>query len=81
LGGRPTGQDAGFWSRDSGFKSSPPNRVPSYSVNPAAVAHAEKLIRARQYVLDSDWGDVQPKAAPQSGQTLSLGPPILTGTG
>jgi hypothetical protein len=40
--------------------------VPSYSVNPAAVAHAEKLIRARQYVLDSDWGDVQPKAAEQN---------------
>jgi len=55
--------------------------VPSYSVNPAAVAHAEKLIRARKYVLDSDWGDVQPKAAPQAGQTLSLGPPILTGAG
>jgi hypothetical protein len=34
----------------------------SYSVNPAAVAHAEKLIDARQYVLDSDWGDVQPDA-------------------
>ena len=34
----------------------------SYSVNPAAVAHAEKLIDGRQYVLDSDWGDVQPDA-------------------
>ncbi len=34
----------------------------SYSVNPAAVAHAKKLIDARQYVLDSDWGDVQPDA-------------------
>jgi hypothetical protein len=34
----------------------------SYSVNPAAVAHAEKLIDGRRYVLDSDWGDVQPEA-------------------
>ena len=34
----------------------------SYSVNPDAVAHAEQLIAARQYVLDSDWGDVQPDA-------------------
>ena len=34
----------------------------SYSVNAAAVAHAGDLIEARQYVLDSDWGDVQPDA-------------------
>ncbi len=34
--------------------------MPSYSVNDAAVAHARRLIDARQYVLDSDWGDVQP---------------------
>jgi hypothetical protein len=29
-------------------------------VNPAAVERARGLIDARQYVLDSDWGDVQP---------------------
>jgi hypothetical protein len=34
----------------------------SYAVNEAAVAYARRLIRARQYVLNSDWGDVQPKA-------------------
>jgi hypothetical protein len=34
----------------------------SYSVNGDAVAHARRLIDARQYVLDSDWGDVQPGA-------------------
>ena len=34
----------------------------SYSVNQAAVARARRLIEARQYVLDSDWGDVQPRA-------------------
>lgn len=34
----------------------------TYAVNPAAVAHARKLIDARQYVLDSDWGEVQPRA-------------------
>ena len=33
----------------------------SYSVNKDAVAHARRLIDARQYVLDSDWGDVQPR--------------------
>ena len=38
----------------------------SYSVNPAAVARASRLIEARQYVLDSDWGDVQPGAADQT---------------
>ena len=34
----------------------------SYAVNPAAVEPARRLIDARQYVLDSDWGDVQPSA-------------------
>jgi hypothetical protein len=34
----------------------------SYAVNESAVARARRLIRARQYVLNSDWGDVQPKA-------------------
>ena len=34
----------------------------SYSVNERAVARAERLIDARQYVLDSDWGEVQPRA-------------------
>ena len=34
----------------------------AYTVNEAAVAHARRLIDARQYVLDSDWGDVQPRA-------------------
>ena len=34
----------------------------SYSVNRRAVAHARKLIDGRQYVLDSDWGEVQPTA-------------------
>jgi hypothetical protein len=38
----------------------------TYSVNSAAVARARKLIEARQYVLDSDWGDVQPSAAAQN---------------
>jgi len=37
--------------------------VASYSVNPAAVARAKELIEARQYVLESDWGDAQPGAA------------------
>ncbi len=37
-----------------------------YAVNPAAVAHAERLIRGRQYVLDSDWGESQPDAAEQN---------------
>ena len=36
--------------------------VASYSVNKRAVAHARQLIETRQYVLDSDWGDAQPKA-------------------
>lgn len=34
----------------------------SYVVNERAVAHARKLIDARQYVLASEWGTVQPSA-------------------
>jgi len=36
--------------------------VPSYSVNKKAIAHARRLIDSRQYVQDSDWGEVQPRA-------------------
>ena len=36
--------------------------VASYSVNPRAVAYARQLIDSRQYVLRSDWGEVQPGA-------------------
>jgi hypothetical protein len=39
----------------------------SYEVNPAAVAHARRLIDGRQYVLDSDWGQVQPRAEDENG--------------
>jgi|SRR6187402_3306335 hypothetical protein len=38
----------------------------SYALNDDAVAHARRLIDARQYVLDSDWGDVQPRAEDQN---------------
>jgi hypothetical protein len=34
----------------------------SYAVNDRAVAHAKKLIDARQYVLTSEWNRVQPRA-------------------
>jgi hypothetical protein len=34
----------------------------SYTVNRDAVAKARRLIDARQYVLNSDWGEAQPRA-------------------
>jgi len=34
----------------------------SYALNDRAVAKARRLIASRQYVLDSDWGEVQPRA-------------------
>jgi hypothetical protein len=40
--------------------------VASYEVNPAAVARARALIQAKQYVLNSDWGAVQPSAGDQN---------------
>jgi hypothetical protein len=36
--------------------------MPSYKLNKAAVEHARQLIDARQYVLESDWGEAQPRA-------------------
>ena len=38
----------------------------TYQVNRAGIEHAERLIDSRQYVLDSDWGEVQPNAAAQN---------------
>jgi hypothetical protein len=38
----------------------------SYSVNGAAVKRARQLIDAFQYVLDSDWGEAQPRAAEEN---------------
>jgi len=38
----------------------------SYALNSSAVEHARRLIEGKQYVLDSDWGDVQPDAAAQN---------------
>jgi hypothetical protein len=43
----------------------------SYTVNTAAVARARELIDARQYVLDSDWGDAQPGADAQNAYLAS----------
>ena len=40
--------------------------VASYSVNPDSVAWAQHLIDSGQYVLDSDWGKVQPRASDQN---------------
>ncbi|HSU34777.1 MAG TPA: hypothetical protein VLJ88_03875 [Propionibacteriaceae bacterium] len=37
-----------------------------YTVNADAVANCRRLIDAKQYVLDSDWGDVQPGAEAQN---------------
>ena len=39
----------------------------TYAVNDDAVARCRELIRAKQYVLDSDWGEVQPNAEAQNG--------------
>jgi len=36
--------------------------VAKYTLNKQAVAHARRLIDAHRYVLDSDWGAVQPSA-------------------
>jgi hypothetical protein len=38
----------------------------TYIVNEAGVARCRQLIDARQYVLDSEWSDVQPDADAQN---------------
>jgi hypothetical protein len=43
-----------------------PSSQSKYAVNPDGVDHCRELIEARQYVLDSDWGDVQPDAAAEN---------------
>jgi hypothetical protein len=40
--------------------------MPSYTVNRRAVAHAKRLIESGQYVLDSDWGEAQPRAGDEN---------------
>ena len=37
-----------------------------YTLNDRAVAKARDLIRARQYVLDSEWDEAQPSAADEN---------------
>jgi hypothetical protein len=38
----------------------------SYSVNERGVARARRLIESRQYVLNSEWGEVQPRATQEN---------------
>jgi hypothetical protein len=40
--------------------------VASYELNSAAVERARALIGSKQYVLDSDWGEVQPRAGTEN---------------
>jgi hypothetical protein len=40
--------------------------VAAYTVNEAAVARARELIDARQYVLRSEWNEVQPRAGEEN---------------
>ena len=46
-------------------------QVASYALNERAVARARALIDSRQYVLNSDWGEVQPKAAEENDYLAS----------
>jgi hypothetical protein len=45
----------------------------TYSVNERGIARARRLIEARQYVLRSDWGRVQPRAAAENAFLASHG--------
>jgi hypothetical protein len=40
--------------------------VAKYAVNQTAMENCRRLIDARQYVLNSDWGEVQPRADEQN---------------
>jgi hypothetical protein len=43
----------------------------SYIVNERALEKARRLIEGRQYVLNSDWGEVQPRAAEENAYLAS----------
>ena len=43
----------------------------SYTVNKAAVSFVRELIDKKRYVLDSDWGEVQPSADDQNATSTS----------
>lgn len=43
----------------------------SYEVNPAGVERCRQLIEAKQYVLNSDWGEVQPDSERQNAYLAS----------
>jgi hypothetical protein len=43
----------------------------SYTVNERGVARARRLIDTRQYVLDSDWGEAQPRADDENAYLAS----------
>jgi hypothetical protein len=43
----------------------------SYAVNDRALARARRLIEGRQYVLQSDWGGVQPSAEQENAYLSS----------
>jgi hypothetical protein len=43
----------------------------SYTVNKSGVARARELIDARQYVLRSEWGEVQPRAEAENAYLAS----------
>ncbi len=45
----------------------------TYEVNDRAVTRARERIKARQYVLDSDWGEVQPSAEDENAYLESHG--------
>ena len=43
-----------------------------YELNAEAVRHVRELIDARQYVLDSDWGDSQPTRRRRTSSSRSI---------
>jgi hypothetical protein len=57
----------------NGNRSGQNGHVASYTLNQQAVARARSLIDARQYVLDSDWGDVQPNTEDENAYLASHG--------
>jgi hypothetical protein len=50
-----------------------------YALNQAAFDHVADLVDKRQYVLDSDWGEVQPSAADGTAYVERHGWPAYAG--
>jgi hypothetical protein len=65
------GFEAQIGARATDFETGHNPPMASYVVNERALEKARRLIESRQYVLNSDWGEAQPRAAEENAYLAS----------